>query len=170
MQRIGFVTLSLFIVLVAGCAHVDKTGEAQTQTSPPLTGEARILQAWQGDYPVARLDLLPEKQREQGVGFINDSVIFEAVWQAFQPGEGLPEIDFDDRLVFFARNTQFFNRIRIGKIDVKDGVAQVLAMETKSAMPIEDKVAMSLVVVAREGITGILSGQAVISLNMKPEP
>ena len=169
MPRIGFVAISLFITLVAGCAHVDKTGEAQTQPSPPLTGEARILQSWQGDYPVTRLDLLPEKQREQGVGFINDPAVFEAVWKALQPGEGLPEIDFNDRLVLFARNTQFFNRIRIGKIDVKDGVAQVLAMETMSARPIEDKVAMSLVVVARKGITGVLSGQAVILFNMKPE-
>ena len=51
-----------------------------------------------------------------------------------------PEIDFTVNLVLFARNTQFYNRINIGKVNVSNGVAEVLAMETMSAMPIEDKV------------------------------
>lgn len=37
-------------------------------------------------------------------------------------------------------------------------MAEMLAMITMSAMPIEDKVAMSLVVVARKGITAIQTG------------
>jgi acid phosphatase (class A) len=133
--------------------------------SQPLDGEAEILQSWQGDYPVARLDLLPEKQREQAVGFIDDVEIFEDVWKAFKPGEDVPEIDFKTNLVLFARNTQFYNRISIGKVNVKNGVAEVLAMETMSAMPIEDKVAMSLVVVAREEITAIQAGDKNILIN-----
>jgi hypothetical protein len=44
-------------------------------------------------------------------------------------------------------------------------VAEVLAMETMSAMPIEDKVAMSLVVVVREGITAIQAGDKNIPIN-----
>ncbi len=124
----------------------------------PLNGEAEILQSWQGDYPVAQLSLLPEKQREQPVGFIDSAKTFEGVWKAFKPGEAIPEIDFTANLALFARNAQFYNRIRIGKVIVKNGVAEVLAMETMSAMPIEDKVAMSLVVVPRKGITVIQTG------------
>jgi hypothetical protein len=45
---------------------------------------------------------------------------------------------------------------------VKNGVAEVLAMETMSAMPIEDKVAISLAVVGRQGISGIQIGNEVI--------
>jgi len=52
-------------------------------------------------------------------------------------------------------------------VNVKNGVAEVLAMETMSAMPIEDKMAMSLVVVAREGITAIQSGDRIIPVNEK---
>ena len=37
-------------------------------------------------------------------------------------------------------------------------------METMSAMPIEDKVAMSTAVVAREGITVILAGREVLPI------
>ena len=48
---------------------------------------------------------------------------------------------------------------------MKSGVAEVLAMETRSAMPIEDKVAMSLVVVAKQGITAIQSGDQIIPIN-----
>jgi acid phosphatase (class A) len=135
--------------------------------SQPLDGEAEILQSWQGDYPVAQLKLLPEDQREQGVGFIGDAKTFEGVWKAFKPGEDVPGIDFKANLVLFARNTQFFNRISIGKVNLKNGVAEVLAMETRSAMPIEDKMAMSLVVVAREGITAIQSGDRIIPVNEK---
>ena len=41
---------------------------------------------------------------------------------------------------------------------MKDGVAEVVAMETMSAIPLEDKVAMSLVVVPRRGIESIKKG------------
>ncbi len=130
-----------------------------------LNGEANILQSWQNDFPVAQLKLLPEKQREQAVGFMNDAKNFKDVWKAFKPGEAVPDIDFKANLVLFVRNTQFYNRISIGKVKVKDGVAEVLAMETMSAMPIEDKVAMSLVVVPREGTTAIQSGDKIIPIN-----
>ena len=45
---------------------------------------------------------------------------------------------------------------------MKDGVAEVLAMETMSAMPIEDKVAMSLAVVPRKGIESIQSSEGML--------
>ena len=138
---------------------------AQTAETNPK--EAKILQSWQGDYPVDKLNLLPEKQRQQAVGFIYDVETFEDVWRAFKPGEDVPKIDFKAKLVLFARNTQFYNRISIGKVNVKNGVAEVLAMETMSAMPIEDKVAISLVVVAREGIIAIQSGDKIIPVNEK---
>ena len=133
--------------------------------SQPLDGEAKILQSWQGDYPVDKLNLLPEKQCEQAVGFIGDVKTYEGVWKALKPGEDVPGIDFKANLLFLARNTQFYNRISIGKVNVTNGVAEVLAMETMSAMPIEDKVAMSLVVVSRSGITAIQSGEKIISIN-----
>ena len=40
-------------------------------------------------------------------------------------------------------------------------------METMSAMPIEDKVAMVLVKVAREGIIAIQNGDEIILINKK---
>ena len=43
-----------------------------------------------------------------------------------------------------------------------EGVAEVLAMETLSAMPIEDKVAMSLAVVPRKGIESIQSSDGTL--------
>jgi len=50
-------------------------------------------------------------------------------------------------------------------LDRKNGVAEVLAMETMSAMPIQDKAAMALVVVARQGITAIQAGDKDIPIN-----
>jgi len=70
-------------------------------------------------------------------------------------------------LVLFARNTQLYNRTRIGKVNVKNGVTEVLAMETMSAMPIEDKVAMSLAVVLRKGIESIRTAEGVVAISAK---
>ena len=50
-------------------------------------------------------------------------------------------------------------------MNVKNGVAEALAMETMSAMPIEDKAAMSLVVVSRNGITAIQTRDEIIPVN-----
>jgi len=156
---------ALALVLFVGCSHSYTKTETKADSPQAVSGEAEILQSWQGDYPVDQLQLLPEKQREQAVGFIDDAETFEAVWKAFKPNEDVPEIDFKANLVLFARNTQFYNRISIGKVNVKNGVAEVLAMETMSAMPIEDKVAMSLVVVPRQGIAAIQTGDKNILIN-----
>ena len=88
--------------------------------------------------------------------------IFEAVWKAFKAGEAVPEIDFKANLVLFARNTQFFNRIRIGKVNVTNGVVELLAAETMSAIPIQNKVAMSMVVVPRKGIKSIRTADGLV--------
>ena len=166
MKKINFLTV-LTIVLLFGCSHSDNEVVKQPSRSQPLNGEAKILESWQGDYPVDQLQLLPENQREQAVGFIDDAKIFAGIWKTFKPGEAVPEIDFKGNLALFSRNTHFFNRISIGKVNVTNGVAQVLAMETMSAMPIEDKVAMSLVVVPRSGITAIQTGDEIFPVNKK---
>jgi len=157
------------IVITAGCAGLksqDKSdADAPLQQMQFLNGDAKILQSWQGDYPTAQLNLLPENQREIAVGFIGDAETFKAVWNAFKPEEAVPSIDFNTDFVIFAKNTQFYNHIRIGKVNVTNGVAEVLAMETMSARPIEDKVAMSLVLLSRQGITGIRSGNEIIQIN-----
>jgi acid phosphatase (class A) len=138
--------------------------DALANLARPFNGEAKILKSWQGDYPTAQLNLLPDNQRESSVGFIGNAEIFKAVWNAFKPSEAFPDIDFNTNFVIFAKNTQFFNRIRIGKVNVTNGVAEVLAMETMSAMPIEDKVAMSMVVIARQGITGVQGNDKIIPI------
>jgi len=164
MKKIGFLTpfVTLFLLFSFGCAN---SGTMKNKNlSQVLNGEAKILQSWQGDYPTAQLDLLPENQRKNSVGFISKAEIFKAVWNAFKPEEAVPHIDFNTNIVLFVKNTQFYNRIRIGKVNATNGVAKVLAMETMSAMPIEDKVAMSMVVIAKHGITAIKSGDKIIQI------
>jgi hypothetical protein len=163
------VLVLVCIAITGGCAGFESQGKVEADTLAQnlqaLNDEAKILQSWQGDYPLDQLDLLPENQRQQSVGFIGDAETFKAVWNAFNPGEAIPDIDLKTNLVLFARNTQFYNRIRIGKVNVTNGVAEVLAMETMSAMPIEDKVAMSLVKVDRQGILCLQSGDEIIQIN-----
>jgi hypothetical protein len=117
-----------------------------------------ILQSWSGTYPVAMLDRLPEAQRTTRAGYIDDDTTFYAVWEAFNPGQKAPAVDFSEQLVLFARNTVYFNRTRIVRVTLEKGVAEIVAIETLSAMPIEDIVAMSLAVVPREGVHFVLVG------------
>jgi len=53
----------------------------------------------------------------------------------------------------------FYNRISIFKITLKDGVIDILAMETRSALPIEDKVAMVMAVIPLVGVEFIQIGK-----------
>lgn len=165
MKKNSILLIVSALVMLVGCSHSNTKTANQSSHSKPLNGEADILKSWQGEFPVARLKLLPEKQREQAVGFIGDTEIFVDVWKAFKPEKSVPELDFRANLILFVRNTQFYNRISIGKVKVKDSVAEVLAMETMSAMPIKDKVAISLVVVPRIGITAIQAGDKIIPIN-----
>ena len=115
-----------------------------------------ILRSWSGDYPVSQLNRLPENQRTTPAGYLGTSAAFGAVWQAFKPGEEVPEVDFSKHIVLFSRNASFYNRTSIAKVTLKDGVADFLAIETRSSMPIEDKVGMAMAVIPREGVKAII--------------
>lgn len=52
----------------------------------------------------------------------------------------------------------FLLSIWIVKIILKDGAIEIIVMETMSALPIEDKVAMALAVIPRAGISSITAG------------
>jgi len=124
-----------------------------------------ILQKWSSDYPVAHLDRLPQAQTKTGAGYIDDKTVSEGVWEAFKPGEPVPEVDFSTQIVVFFRNVVFYNRINIVKVTLNGGIADIIAIETRSALPIEDKVAMSMVVIPRAGVKFIQAGSERISVS-----
>lgn len=136
----------------------------QSKTNSEAT-DAPLLMAWRGTYPVSELKRLPADQQDSGIGLIADSKVFTPIWAAFKPGEAIPEVDFRKHIVVFARNTQFFNRISIGKVTIADGVLTVLTMETRSANPIGDEAAMAMAVVPRAGVRFIQTGPKLIPLN-----
>ena len=147
----------LLALMIAGCAGMS----AQNDEPRDLV----IIDRWSGDFPVAELDRLPEGQSQSRAGYIGDAPTFAAVWQALMPGEKIPTVDFGRHLVVFSRNVDFYNRTHILKVTLADGGAEILAMETMSAMPIEDMVAMAMAVVPRVGIDFILSGDARVRVN-----
>ena len=123
-----------------------------------------ILQKWSGDYPVSELRRLPENLRTSPVGYLADAETFADVWQAFKPNEKMPDVDFKRNLVVFTRNVDFYNRTSIGMIKLVDGVLEIVAMETMSALPIEDKAAMAMAVIPRAGVKFIQAGTSRISV------
>ncbi|MDH3673684.1 MAG: hypothetical protein OES46_21420 [Gammaproteobacteria bacterium] len=117
--------------------------------------ELPIIQEWQGDYPVSLLNRLPQGQRGLRAGYVGDDRQFQSIWRAFKPQEDMPTVDFDRHLVVFYRNVDFYNHITIFKVLLKKGIVEILAMQTRSALPIEDKVAMALAVIPRAGVTAV---------------
>jgi hypothetical protein len=138
------------LAVMAGCSNVP------VESAPPT--ELVISQSWSGDYPVAELWRLPEGQQQSPTGYLGSAAAFESVWTAFKPGEALPAVDFGRQVVVFHRNVDFYNRTRIFKVTLRDGAAEVLAMETMSAIPISDKVAMAMAVIPRANLKVIQSG------------
>ena len=158
------ISVTLLLIFLSSCSHSIDNKAGPSQPVSPITGEAEIQQSWQGDYPVDQLTALPENANQSGIGYIADPKIFGKVWAAFNPEESEPHIDFKENLVIFVRNIQYYNRIQIGKIKLEKGIAEVLAMETLSARPIEDVVAISMAVVSRKGIIGIQAREGVIQV------
>jgi hypothetical protein len=122
------------------------------------TNDLTIVDRWNGDFAVVDLALLPKGQRQSSIGYIDGQKNFAAVWQAFKPGETIPAVDFKRNLVVFSRNVDFYNQTRIFKITLSGSSAEIMAMETMSAMPIEDKVAMAMAVIPRTGVKFIRAG------------
>lgn len=124
-----------------------------------------LIERWAGDLPVDRLDLLPEDQRVSNSGYIGDPAIFAAIWQAMRPDAIVPAVDFAHNLVVFVRNVDFYNRTSILNVTLDGGEARILAMQTMSALPITDKVAMAMAVVPRSGIEFIIAGDTRIRVS-----
>ncbi len=157
-----FATCTLLAVFSGGCAT--------TPVPDALFTEIPIIEQWTGEYPVAELNRLPRGQRTTAVGYIGDERTFSGLWKAFRPEEQLPEVHFQENLVIFSRNVDFLNRTSITKIELNEDVAEVSTIETKSAMPIENKVAMAVAVVPREGVQYIQKGKERVTVTISDIP
>ena len=157
MNTIRILLTGMLLAIMTGCSNVP------VADTPPT--ELVISQAWSGDYPVAELKRLPAGQQQSGVGYLGSATAFESVWSAFKPGEAVPALDFGKHVVVFHRNVDFYNRTRIFKVTLRDGVAEVLTMETLSALPIEDKVAMAMAVIPRADVKYLQAGPARIPVS-----
>jgi hypothetical protein len=147
--RTSITRLALLALL--GMAVLACSGRHTARTSDPKQ-EIAILNSWSGDLPVSALTLLPEKQRQLGTGFIGDTASFRSLWVAIDPDKPVPSVNFDLHLVVFSRNTLFYNRKRIFRVLLDDGVAEVLSSETMSSLPIENRLGIALAVIPRNGI------------------
>ena len=129
----------------------------------PQPANRPVLQRWTGDFPVAHLNRLPAGQSQYRVGYIGDAETFASVWQVFKPGTALPQVDFNKNLVVFARNVKSYHPMLVEKVAVKDGVASIVYPPSlMPAPPVEDKVAMGLALISREGLKFIQADKAQI--------
>ena len=170
---VACMLLAIFFGLVSILPWLGSGGQTGIPSARAESNDLPILQKWSGDYPVSELSRLPDGQRKTRVGFFGDERTFDAVLQAFKPGEKAPEVDFAINLVVFARNVDFYNRTSIARVILKDGVAEIIAIETRSAMPIEERVAMAMAVIPRTGVRFIKAGDEripVASLTLSGDP
>jgi hypothetical protein len=148
-----------FFLLLSAALAFFSSGCATTGTGAMEPTDVTLLGTWSGDFPVAELGRLPAGQQKTMAGYIGDPETFTPVWQVFQPGKPVPAVDFSRNIIVFSRNVQFYNRTSILKVMMlQGGTAEVLAMETMSAIPIEDKVAMAMGIIPRKGVRAIQAG------------
>jgi hypothetical protein len=159
MNTIRNLLASTMLAVMVGCSTVP---EADV---PPA--ELAIAQSWSGDYPVAELRLLPQGQQQSAAGYLGSAAEFASVWAALKPGGAVPAVNFRKQMVVFHRNVNFYNRTRIFKVLVRDDVAEVLAAETMSAIPVTDRVSMALGSPARAGVKAIQAGA--MRIPVRPE-
>jgi hypothetical protein len=143
------VAVALSLVLTAQLSPAGGKGKGDP---------VKIQQKWSGLYPVKSLDLLPKDVRTTAVGYIADAKTFEAVWKAFKSDDKAPEVNFKDNLVVFSRNVQYLNKLDILAVTIKDGTLDILAKQTQTAAPIEDKLYISFAVIPRAGVKAIQNG------------
>jgi len=155
--RRHMATVLICILTFALCSAADAETVQVNQKSTSKT--LPILQQWRGDYPVAELDRLPENLRTSSVGYLAGVKTFADVWRAFKPDESVPEVDFNKNLVVFSRNIDFYNRTSISMVKLKEGVLEIVVIETLSALPIEEKAAMAMAVIPRAGVRFIQADQ-----------
>lgn len=163
-----WIGAALCLLLLPTFAHGADIHPADAAKCKPV--DLPILQRWSGDYPVAELKRLPEGQRKTRVGFFGDGPSFAAAWPAFKPGEKVPQVDFVENLVVFSRNRVYYNRTSIAKVTIQDGVAEVMAIETRSSAPVADKAAMAMAVIPREGVKFIQAGKERIPVPRRSLP
>jgi len=147
MTRVTTLFLLIGLVCLVACTPVAVQSSEPRNLTPSAT--------WSGDYPIAALDQLPPGQQQNRAGYIGDVDTFARIWQNFMPEAALPAVDFENNLVVFHRNVVYYNRTNIFKVTLTEGVAEVLAMETMSAMPVEDRAAMAMAVIPRAGVKAI---------------
>jgi hypothetical protein len=166
LKRLIFTAVLFMAFEVSATAIAENGGNGDN--GPSVVTTVPIINHWNGEYPVGRLDRLPEGQRNTPTGFIDDPEIFRAIWQAFKPKDVPPELDFDHNMVIFVRNVTFFNRTRILKVFLTDGIADIMAVETRSALPIEDQVAMALAEIPKKGVRAVRTGKHLIPVRLDP--
>jgi hypothetical protein len=129
--------------------------------------ELVITESWSGDYLLAELKRLPKGQQRSNIGYLGNAEAFKAVWAVYKPGKTVPEVDFSKYMVVFHRNIDFYNPTRINRVSVKDGVAEVKAIETMSARPIRYKVSMAMAVIPRAHVKYIQSRRERVAVEME---
>jgi hypothetical protein len=143
-----------FLILTA-CLPLENPTASVHENEPK---ELPIVQQWLGDYPCSQLNRLPEEQRTSRIGYLGSPAQFAGIWQSFKPEKVVPEVDFGKHLVVFCRNVTFYNRVAVTEVLLRHGIAEILIMETMSAAPVEDKVAMGMAVIPRAGVKYIEAG------------
>jgi hypothetical protein len=130
--------------------------------------EAPMLGRWEGLYPAHRLDLLSDAQRPTAAGCISDPATFAAVWKAWKPRDARPRVDFRTSALLFARNLRYLDHLCIEKVILRNGIASLSTVETKSSIPMEARCHLSIALVSRRGIAKLDTGEGVIDLPPAP--
>ena len=174
-RRLALCVSVLGFLQLGGCALTtpasDSSGpSAHTNSLAPDSAPRRTpaFTTFHGDFLLLQLVRLPERFRETPYGIIDRDSELEAIWPGFHSYDGgsvsMPSVDFADQLIVFVRNTQFYNRIHLGTVNIIEGKGEIVTMETRSALPLIDKASFAMMVLNRKDVSQLRFGDQWLAL------
>ena len=113
---------------------------------------------------------MPEEQTLGGIGFVDDAAVWNEIWHGANK-EDTPDVDFQTEIVIFAHNVDFLNIVHVTAGAVDDaGIVDVIAIQTKTAHPINDFVYWSAGTIPIAGLAHLRVADGPVDLVVVPEP
>ena len=167
---IAILFLSVFSMLfpLHSLAFPDEVDSSKKQAKiVVVTKDVAIEHKWSGKFPVAQLPIFPVEMQQNKVACVVNADQWALVWAALDMQDDLPKIDFEKNFIVMVKNVRFVNRISIMRVTQTSDTLSVMAMETRTARPIDKVVLCALAVVPRAGVKKVSGGGAAVSLPPK---
>ena len=144
-------TLFALLMVAAAALPAGAASKSAPNIAPQPTN-IKIVMSWGADVSAAEFEALPSWIPALKGGYVCDEAAFTALWSVLKPGTIPPKIDFTKHMVVFAARDSAYEQLFVAKVDLKDGVAEVVANGYPGGQSRPDRLAIAAAVIPKFGI------------------